>query len=323
MPNGVRVVNELIIEQGKSIVSNSELNISNFPDWSLISSSGALKYIEKGLVKNFVPEKIFLNSSIDSVLLKDNNIENIKLKSKTITSDKIADGTITEANIMKNTITTSLLKDRQVTGLKIGIGTIEYENFSGALKEILDIDDLSITKNLLSLDVQNILNNAVIQDKINNRTNILTNTSITGDLTVSGNVNAKKCFNPVYADLAEGYEIDEFIEGGYIVTLNENDKLKKAVKDEVIVGVVSDNFAMCFDASEEEIDSNKKAPVGLIGKVNVLVKGKVKKGDYINVSDIPGIAIPSSEKTKYSIGKALKNKEYEEVDKILCLIFPN
>lgn len=324
MPNGVRVVNELIIEPNKSLVANTETGIDNFPNWSLISYNGAIKYKYNGELKNFLPENLFTQYSIGSSLLQNYSISNEKIVDKTITGNKIANESILEINLAKNIISTSLLKDRSVTGAKISLGTIEYENLSGALKEILDIDERSITKNLLSQDVQDILSNCVVQNKVNNITNIYTTTSISGNLNVTGNVNAAKTYNPVYADLAEGYKIDEYIEPGNIVTLNSEEKLRKAVSGDLIIGVVSDNFAICFDANEEEIKNKTKSPVGLIGKVKVFVKGYIKKGDYINISDeIPGVAVGSKEKTKYSLGKALADKTNKDIEKVLCLIFPN
>lgn len=129
-------------------------------------------------------------------------------------------------------------------------------------------------------------------------------------------------------DIAEAYEPKEgevYIPGD-IVQVDENGQLVKAGPelDYPIVGVVSEEYAACYGATDEEIKENKKIPVGLIGKVHVNVVGPVKLGDKIALAKSGlGASLTYNNLCKYNvIGKALESNDNTEVKKILCLIYP-
>ena len=122
----------------------------------------------------------------------------------------------------------------------------------------------------------------------------------------------------------EGYEPGEILIPGEVVEIREDGKVYKAsILSESCVGVVSDEYAECFGASEAELVIGKKVAVGLIGKVHVRVIGPVKIGQRL-VSIGKGFAgACDNADSKYIIGKALESSNHDAEHKVLCLIYPN
>lgn len=150
--------------------------------------------------------------------------------------------------------------------------------------------------------------------------------TITGNITVSGTLTATKVYNAVWNDYAEWYEredLDEYFEAGDIVTWHETGVTKTTkMMDNLVVGVYSDTYGHiiggeALDDMEENI--NKFIPVGVSGRVSVKVIGTVNRGDFIVSSDIPGIGIAISPALSHAgcvVGKALQNKESNGLGKV-------
>ena len=148
----------------------------------------------------------------------------------------------------------------------------------------------------------------------------------TGNFTNTGTITGSKVYNAVWNDYAEWYEredLEETFEPGDIVTWSEDGVVKTTEAfDPCVVGVYSDTYGHIvggewLDDMEDNIKKN--VPVGLAGRVFVKVVGKANRGDLIVSSDIPGVGMAISPKDAYPgviIGKVLKKKETEEVEKI-------
>lgn len=114
--------------------------------------------------------------------------------------------------------------------------------------------------------------------------------------TITGN----KVYGAVYNDYAEWFERGEETEPGDLIALDTDSEKERYVKADMrhncVVGVHSDEYSHIiggkkYDTDDEYFSENIKEyiPVGLAGRVSVKVIGKVKKGQYITVSDIPGV----------------------------------
>lgn len=148
----------------------------------------------------------------------------------------------------------------------------------------------------------------------------------TGNFTNTGSITGYKIFNATWNDYAEWYEredVEEVFEAGDIVTWSEDGVVKTTEAfDPCVVGVYSDTYGHIvggewLDNMEDNIE--KHVPVGLCGRVHVKVVGKANRGDLIVSSDIPGVGMAISPKDAYPgvvIGKVLKKKETEEIEKI-------
>lgn len=179
-------------------------------------------------------------------------------------------------------------------------------------------------------DVIELIGDPVKYDKDNNVT-LRKNLSVSGDIVANGTIKATKIYNAVFMDLAEAYvpAPDVTFVPGDIVELREDGFVYKAdsVNDsKVIVGVISNEYAQCFGATEEELTTNQKVAVGMIGKVHVNVVGPVKIGEYIGAcKDGIGVSkdLDLTLQSKHIIGKALESNDSHDPKKVLCLIFPN
>jgi hypothetical protein len=161
----------------------------------------------------------------------------------------------------------------------------------------------------------------------------LTGGTLSGSLTVTGNLNAGKVYNAVFNDYAEFFERGEETEPGDIISLDLNsDKeiyVKASIENNFVVGVHSNSFAHLIGGeippeNEDFFNYNIKKfiPVGLAGRVKCKVQGKVKKGDYIVLGDIKGVGIVS-DKRFYNvniIGYSLEEKVTDDIGLVKILI---
>ena len=139
---------------------------------------------------------------------------------------------------------------------------------------------------------------------------------------------ASKVYNAVYNDYAEWFErenINEKLEPGDVLVWGENGVTKCFKKnDTTIVGVYSDSYGHIVGGKKlDNMEDNIKefVPIGLCGRVLVKVIGKVEEGDMIVSSDIPGVGMSAKEfKMGTIIGKAVQNKNTEEIGKVKIII---
>jgi hypothetical protein len=111
-----------------------------------------------------------------------------------------------------------------------------------------------------------------------------------------------------YADLAEIYATDEQYEAGTVVKLGGSAEITQttAHNDTEVFGVISTNPAYLMNKDAEGL------PVAMTGRCPVKVIGKVKKGDRLISSDIPGVAWALADEAydpRSIIGRALQDKE--------------
>lgn len=284
-----------------------------------------------------------------------------RIAQKTITNWNIADNTINSLNIMTGAITNNKIGDFEIYGDKIaslaiknahiGNKEIDYNKIADNGIKTLNYDNSSVTKEKLANDVLYAVNNAVVYDNDGNVKMMQENRAKcdvvigsgnveggsrrsdgNGSLNVYGSIQADRVYNMAYSDLAEAYIPGEKLEPGDIVELREDGKVYKAqwdYLDGVYVGVVSDEYAMCFGANEEELNDGSKVAVGLIGKIHVKVEGPVKMGDKIcaNYAAFNGGAGYKADDCHNPniIGRALETVQdvgEHELHKVLCLVRP-
>lgn len=142
----------------------------------------------------------------------------------------------------------------------------------------------------------------------------------------SSGVVARAMYNDL-AELMEKHDINEYIEGGDVISYSSNGITKSnKYQDRCAVGVCSDTYGFVLGGEEgiessECIKSGKYAPVGLSGRVYVKVTGDIEIGDLIISSDIDGVGCKCKNYVQGTvIGKALENHKGNSISKIKMLI---
>jgi len=121
-----------------------------------------------------------------------------------------------------------------------------------------------------------------------------------------------------YADLAEMYKSDCELEVGDVVILGGHEEVTKCIEEHSleVFGVVS---ALPGFILNSELNSSEDYPIAMIGRTPVKVLGKVKKGDRLVSSDVPGVAkaISVGDGKNFSpliiIGRSLEDKESDNL----------
>ncbi len=293
------------------------------------------------LAPNSVKELNIAENSIKHEHLKDGSVYGTKIKDAAIKNRHLDVNCVNSQNILNGAVTSDKIADSQILGNHISPNIIESIHLvnQSVTKDKLNRDSVStdavidkaITKDKLADDIVEFIGDPVQYDKDNN-VQLRKNLAVNGDVNVVGSLTANKVYNAVFMDIAEAYEPkeNETYLPGDIVQLNEEGKIERAdssvtTKNYPIVGVVSDEYACCYGATEEELEAGTKIAVGLIGKVHVNVVGPVKLGEKVGLyKDGSATTVANNNLVKeYIIGKALETNEEHGLKKVLCLIYPN
>ena len=138
--------------------------------------------------------------------------------------------------------------------------------------------------------------------------------TITGRWTLTGTSPNESRLQATYsADLAENYEGDEQYEVGTVLVFGGDKEVTvSSIKgDTRVAGVVSDTAAYTmFEACP-----GLKNLVALQGRVPCKVVGKIRKGDILITSGIPGVAVAASGDVRVGtvVGKAIKDYDSDHI----------
>ena len=318
------------IEHNK--IADLTINSDKLANQCVISTKIAGKSVEnKHVADEAISNQNLKDRCIFGDKIKPKSVENKHLADLCINSTNILNGAITPLKIAEKAIQERHLDDKAVSNRALGDNVVSTRTVEDSSVTTPKLADKSVTKEKLALDVVELIGDPVMYNEDNN---VITrkNLTVNGDIEAKGTITAKKIYNAVFMDIAEAYEPKEDVIylPGDIVQLNEEGKLEKAetylaTKNYPVVGVVSDEYACCYGATEEELEAGTKIAVGLIGKVHVNVTGPVKLGDKIGLykNGCGTSAANNSLVADYIIGKALETNEEFGLKKVLCLIYPN
>lgn len=125
-----------------------------------------------------------------------------------------------------------------------------------------------------------------------------------------------------YADLAERYAADEPMEAGDVVEIGGEAEIRKTTEELSVnvFGVVSTAPGMMLNA---DAGSDATHPyVALTGRVPCKVVGRVRKGERLVSSSIPGVAMAADSGVGYQtiVGRALADKNDQAVGLVEIVI---
>lgn len=137
--------------------------------------------------------------------------------------------------------------------------------------------------------------------------------TVYGDLTVTGKIHGEM------ADLAEVFQSEYNLEVGTVVEISSDNssEVRPSSKNfnNNVIGVVSEKPAYIMNSASNGY------PIGLVGRVPVLIKGRINKGDII-VASKNGVARKGHFwEYFWKIGISMENKSKKEVDLVKCFIY--
>ena len=140
-----------------------------------------------------------------------------------------------------------------------------------------------------------------------------------GTATMSGGTFSGTATSAKYADLAEIYAADQDYEPGTVVKLGGSAEITQTTShnDMEVFGVISTNPAYLMNKDADGL------PVALTGRVPVKVVGKVKKGDRLISSDVPGVAWALADEAydaRAIIGRSLQDKNDGDIGSVEAVI---
>lgn len=270
--------------------------------------------ISDKLADGAVIERTIGTSAVTTNKIMNDAVTSEKIMDETIKANNIAVGGVSNANLQQGSVSTGKLQDFCVVNSKIDNGCIIAQD---------KIMPGTITQELFNSRLFDMIDRMVLHDGNGNVTGS-NRSSALDNITVSGDIYARRVYNVVYMDIAEAYTPGEDLEPGDIVAMCEDGMVRKAKTiNDCIVGVVSNEFAQCYGASEEDLLKGTKVAVGMIGKIHVKVKGPVRLGQRISISNEAGVGIANWMNVN-NIGQALETIQcgYDEVHTVLVQVRP-
>ena len=127
------------------------------------------------------------------------------------------------------------------------------------------------------------------------------NLDVDGNIDALGYIKGDKVYNAEWNDYAEFFERGGDTEVGDIIALDlssdEEIYVKASKENPTIVGVHSDTYGHILGGKDSIKESEEThIPVGLVGRVKTKIVGKIKKGEYVVLSGIPGVGCAYDEK---------------------------
>jgi hypothetical protein len=211
----------------------------------------------------------------------------------------------------------------QLSGLSLGVSVTKFVNGTSE-------GNIGAPNGNINFDVGGTANVVVI-DTTTLYANISTGSIDKFGSNAVGNIgSSSNYFNRVfatattalYADVAERFAADEYLEPGTVVELGGTAEITRSQQDlsENVFGVISTNAAYLMNGGAGEDDTHP--PVAMTGRVPVKCTGTVRKGDRL-VSAGNGIARAAQpgEATAFNvIGRALEHKHLEELGTIEAIV---
>ena len=148
-----------------------------------------------------------------------------------------------------------------------------------------------------------------------------------GNITSSGTFTASKVYNAVWNDYAEFFPRGEETELGDFIALDLTSDEEKYVKASLTtskaVGVHSETFGHLIGGENPQNDEDfveynlpKFIPVGLVGRCYAKIQGTIDKGDFVVISNVPGVGRRFDKTTDSPldvIGMACESSSEEEI----------
>jgi hypothetical protein len=127
------------------------------------------------------------------------------------------------------------------------------------------------------------------------------NLNVGGNIVADGEITGDKVWNAEWNDYAEFFERGCETEVGDIIALDlssDEERYVKASKENpTIVGVHSNTYGHILGGKDSIKESEEThIPVGLVGRVKTKIVGKIKKGEFVVLSGIPGVGCAYDEK---------------------------
>ena len=154
--------------------------------------------------------------------------------------------------------------------------------------------------------------------------NITTDGTDSGTGTIQGrwSLTGNSRLQATYADLAEFYEGDQEYEPGTVLVFGGAKEVTTTniLNDTRSAGIVTTDPAYVMNSEQTGL----KVCVALAGRVPCKVVGRVRKGDLLTTSAIPGHATKALNPTLGAIiGKAIEDKDYSEAGVIQVAVGRN
>lgn len=262
-------------------IANNTIKVDKIYDKTITNAKIADgTVIESLLANNSVTENKIKNLSIKSKHIDYNQVQTIHIADRNVTGPKVAtnslknehmiDNSINGVKLINTSIATEKLADRCITNAKIADGAIDRDKIDNNLKSLIDE----------SIRVEGTSQTATVKG----------NLKVNGNIDATGNITGARVYNPVFADLAEGYIPTMNIEVGEAVCLLPCgnllvEPLNKSNAN-LFLGFVSDQYASCYGGSAEELESGEKVAIALKGRIPVKMdttKPDVKVGSFIGI----------------------------------------
>lgn len=131
-------------------------------------------------------------------------------------------------------------------------------------------------------------------------------------------------------DVAEDYPTrDDTLEPGDLISIDTNERgyvrKTEGLNDSALIGIYSENPALRLSQNDGTLGNAKVLPVALAGRVPVKVStenGKIKSGDFLTASSVPGVAMKAT-KSGVVVGQAMAPYDEDGVGKITVYVKSN
>jgi len=305
----------------KHVLGNSTLvtnNVTPVPFTTVVNDGGAIKKSQFNAGTGYLRRVGFTSTNDTDYAIVDESTTNAA--STLVKRDSNGDFGARNVSIERLLVDTKIILDTTTTSTG---GYTQLYGFNSQVGLLIGDGSLSTDKRTFydndghTFRTQNGLAFApIIASSVQATTLTTGGTSTSGTVVGNWSLGSGSRFQATYADLAEYYSADkDYPVGTVLIFGGDNEVTVSNVKDDFrVAGVVSDSAAYIMN---NECPGTKVC-IALQGRVPCRVVGKIKKGDLLVTSNIPGVAVSAGgiAKTGTVVGKALENFESDHIGTI-------
>ena len=282
---------------------------STITDWNMKDSA----CIERVLASNAVTHAKIKDGSVYDRKIPDSAIKNRHIEE--LDGRKLLDLSIANSKIQNDAVITSKILNNAVTKSKLA-GDIQV-----LMDEWIRVKDTQTIHGAVKPDTAWVKGNLLVRSPDSSSATVRLDVQGTGHFT--GDLTAARTFNPVFADVAEGYVPRGEVKPGEPVALCKEGGLQVEPLDKHnymrFLGFASNEYATLFGATPEEVANGDKIAVTLTGRIKVkLPELEAEVGDYLCYID--GSFVPYKRRHVDAVGRVLENTTKGQ-EYVLCQLW--
>lgn len=252
------------------------------------------------IADNTIVSSLLANGAVTSSKIGNSQVLSNHIAGLNIKNEHLCNACVTGNKVAKNTLSDEHMVNNSINANKILSGSIVEEKYADLSVTNRKLSNGSITINKLDDSLRALITDAIRVEGSDGTANLDGDLRVNGNIIATGTITGSRVYNPVFADIAEAYvPTVKNMSIGQAVCLTPCGGLKVEPLNEnnthMFIGFISDQYAACYGATPEQIESGDLVAIALTGRIPVKMDTRHKNtrvGAYIGIENGKVVPLP-------------------------------